>query len=270
MKHNKKRNTAFIYEALARAITKSIIDKDVEAKAKLVGIIKEFFRRGTILSQEMELYGVLLQTVNMQRPIAERLLQETKTAYARLDERSIFKAQSQLIAAINKGLGQAVWSTFIPNFKALASVNAIFGEKTSVKKRVLFEENIIDKMSTPLVAAQLNELKPLDNLTYNSFIKKFNEKYASLLQEQKDLLSRYITSFSDDGLELRVYLNQELDRLKGNLREQAKSEQSPLLSQKTEQVLEYIEGFRKREFTDADIKKVLKTQELVQELTTHD
>ena len=270
MKHNKKRNTAFIYEVLTRAITRSIISKDVEAKAKLMVVIKEFFSGGTILAEEMELYNILLETENMQRPIAEKLLQETKTAYMRLDEKRVFKAQSQLIAAINKGVGQDVWSTFVPNFKALASVNAIFGEKTSVKKRVLFEANVVDKMSAPLVSARQDELKPLDNLAYNSFIKKFNQKYEALLQEQKDLLSRYITSFSDDGFELRVYLNQELDRLKGALREHTSTTAETIVSQKAEKVLEYIESFRKREFTEVDLKKVLKTQELVQELIAHD
>jgi len=35
-------------------------------------------------------------------------------------------------------------------------------------------------------------------------------------------------------------------------------------------VSEYLEEFRKREFTDNDLNKVLKTQELVQELTQND
>ena len=32
MKHNKKRNTAFIYETLTRELTKSIIEKDTDKK----------------------------------------------------------------------------------------------------------------------------------------------------------------------------------------------------------------------------------------------
>ena len=52
-----------------------------------------------------------------------------------------------------------------------------------------------------------SNLKPLDNLTYKTFVQKFNEKYgASLLEEQKNLLKKYITSFEDDGLELKIFL----------------------------------------------------------------
>jgi len=56
----------------------------------------------------------------------------------------------------------------------------------------------------------------------------------------------------------------------GLLNEAAEAELEPLISQKVQGVVEYLEGFRKREFTDEDVSKVLKTQELVQELSAHD
>jgi hypothetical protein len=39
---------------------------------------------------------------------------------------------------------------------------------------------------------------------------------------------------------------------------------------KVAEVVDYLEGFRKREFTEDDLNKVLKTQELVQELAASD
>jgi hypothetical protein len=267
MRHNKKRNTAFIYEALILELTKAIVDKSIERKNRIVIILKEFFTKNQTLARELELYGTLVETKNIHTKVAERLLQETKDARSRLDENTIFDAQSQIIAAINKGLGQGVWSNFVPNFKSLASVNAIFNPKTAIKKKVLFEQAIVDRMSQKASLNELEKLKSLDNLTYNSFIKKFNEKYGDLIQEQKDLLNRYITSFADDGFELRLYLNEELSRLKGLLSRAAEAELEPLISQKVNEVMEYLEGFRRREFTEADLNKVLKTQELVQELT---
>jgi hypothetical protein len=110
----------------------------------------------------------------------------------------------------------------------------------------------------------------LDTLTYNSFIKKYNEKYGSLLQEQKELLNRFITSFADDGFELRLYLNEELSRLKGSLGEAIDTDLEPLISKKTSQVIDYLEEFRKRDFIEADLNKMLKTQQLARELRVHD
>ena len=270
MKHNKKRNTAFIYETLSRELTKAIVDKDSNRKATVLAIIKEGFAGNTILAEELSLYKHLLETRNIQENLAERILQETKFAYSKLDSTEVFDAQSRMIAAINKQLGQDVWSNFVPNFKSLASINAIFNTKTPVKSKVLFEQAIVDSMSAEQPLTESGKMESLDNLTYNSFIKKFNEKYTTLLKEQKDLLNQYITSFADDGFELRIYLNEELERLKSLISDASQNTVEPLISQKLNEVSEYLEGFRKREFTDNDLNKILKTQELVRELTEND
>ena len=267
MKHNKKRNTAFIYETLTRELTKAIVDKNAERKSTVLSIIKEGFSGESVLINELELYKTLLETRNIKANIAERMLQETKFAYSKIDSSAVFDAQSRMIAAINKELGKDVWSNFVPNFKSLASVNAIFNTKTPVKSKVLFEQAIVDAMSAETTLSESNKLESLDNLTYNSFIKKFNSKYTNLIKEQKDLLNQYITSFADDGFELRVYLNEELGRLKSLVKATSENTSEPLIAQKLNEVSEYLEEFRKRDFTDGDLNKILKTQELVQELT---
>jgi hypothetical protein len=65
-------------------------------------------------------------------------------------------------------------------------------------------------------------------------------------------------------------LNEELGRLKDLISTASQDTDEPLISQKLTEVSEYLEEFRKREFTDGDLNKVLKTQELVQELTQND
>ena len=114
------------------------------------------------------------------------------------------------------------------------------------------------------------EMEPLDALSYRTFIKKFNNKYGDLLQEQQDLLNRYITSFADDGFELRVYLNNELSRLKEQLSESAKESTEQIIAQKLNGVVEYLDSLRKREFVDNDLNKILKAQELIREIEVND
>ena len=164
-----------------------------------------------------------------------------------------------------------MWSSFVPNFKSFASVNAIFNNKSPVKSRVLFEQSVVDAMSNKLSLSESNKLNSVDDLTYHSFIKKYNEKYGDLLKEQKELLNRYITSFADDGFELRIYLNEELTRLKEEV-EKAKVNfsEGELIFSKLDEVNEYLGEFQKREFTDTDLKKVLRTQQLIQELVSDD
>ena len=52
-RHNKKRNTAFVFEALVREVTKSIVAGNTSRKRKVVSIVKEHFSSGTLLNKEL-------------------------------------------------------------------------------------------------------------------------------------------------------------------------------------------------------------------------
>jgi hypothetical protein len=61
---------------------------------------------------------------------------------------------------------------------------------------------------------RVTEEKRINNATMRIFSSKFNNHYNGLLEEQRVLLSKYISSFTDNGLELKVYLNDEIGRIK--------------------------------------------------------
>ena len=117
----------------------------------------------------------------------------------------------------------------------------------------------------------LNTLIPnVFKLVYKTFVQKFNDKYSdSLLSEQKILLNRFVGSFQDDGLELKVFLNSEIGRLKEALNSSLElpeiSEDSIMLENAKKVILE-LESFSKREIDQPMIKSILKIQELVKEL----
>ena len=94
-------------------------------------------------------------------------------------------------------------------------------------------------------------LKPIDNLTYKSFVKAFNEKYDnSLLSEQKDLLKVYINSFTDNGIDLKIFLNEEISRLKDIIEESKSLEdirKDPQMLESTNQVLDVLDSLKERD-----------------------
>ena len=214
MKHNKKRNTAFLYECLIKELTKAIVREDKKRQTITKNILKEYFYKGSLLKKELALYDSLLESKELEPDFSRRLLEETKIDYARSDRKTIFNQQTNLINKINKELGHGVFSNFVPNYKDLASLGLFFqNAKLGAKKRIVLENNLIrflgrkDKL--------LTGMKHLDNLEYKTFVSKFNNAYERTLQkEQKDLLTNYIVSFSDNGLGLKSFLNEEIGRLK--------------------------------------------------------
>jgi hypothetical protein len=115
-------------------------------------------------------------------------------------------------------------------------------------------------------------MQPLDNIIVNSFVKKFNEKYNNnLLEDQKTLLNHYITSFTDNGLGLKTFLNNEISRLKTTLEESLTTEiiqEDEELTLKTNQVIEKLTNFHKTGITEDVVLTVLRTQQLVEEIHT--
>jgi len=272
LKHNKKRNTAFLYEALIRELTKATIEKKEQKKGRLLTIIKEHFDRGTLLGKELELYRALSGSEVFAPYTAEKLIFEARRIYAEIDKEQLFKEQTILIDKMNKMFSKSIFSNFIPNYKNLATINQIFGDNVSIKKRVVLEENLISRLSTK--KEEKKHLKPIDNLVYKTFVENYNKEYSeTLLVEQKQLLYKYISSFADNGLELKIYLNEEIDRLKHTIHESLEMPEIKVdskMDKNTKDVLRLIEGFRSQTIDSTMVKKVLQIQNLVKELSQKD
>ena len=112
----------------------------------------------------------------------------------------------------------------------------------------------------------------MDNLIYKTFVRKFNEQYnGKLLEGQERLLGKYIASFHDDGVDLKVFLNEELTRLREHLTDSLKDENvadDTTLFENAKKVLSLIDSYREVPIDISMIQQVLKIQGLVKELSS--
>ena len=138
-KHNKKRNTAFLFETLVRELTKAFVSRDSDTSTKIKTIFKENFNQGSALMQELDCYKALQEKSGLDRYTAEKLIFEAKSKYKKLDKDEIFTEQSAVIKKINQELGSDTYNNFVPNYKSYATLAQIFGDKIPVKNRVLLE-----------------------------------------------------------------------------------------------------------------------------------
>lgn len=266
-KHNKKRNTAFVFEALAREATTAIIKGDQERKAKVVSIVRKHFTSDSLLKKDLECYRSLYENQDLDENTSQKILEAVMAAKRLIDPDGLFKQQTEVINDINKELTPATFNNFVPNYKSLATIAKMFNTD-SPKQKVMLESKIIEGMVGKL---EEQNLEPLDSLTFVTFTKKFNEKYGgSLLREQKELLNHYISSFSHDELETKIYLNRELSRLKQSLSEAVKVEEianDPEMVRKTTAVKERLESLSgETKLNESTLLTILKTQELVKEI----
>lgn len=270
MKHNKKRNTAFLYESLVKELTKTIVRQQEERKGKIVNIIRENFVKGSLLQRDLDLYKSILENKDkMTKDFIDRFLVETKKDYSSIDRKSVFNAQTKVITQINQQLGADVFKNFVPNYKDIATVGAWFQDNIPHAKSRLIVETKVKALLVPS-ETQEKEMKHIDNLTYKTFVNKFNETYKNSLKEnQKKLLTNYITSFSDNGLGLKSFINEEVGSLKLQLSQKLSEGKDTIGEERHEKLSKVsviLEDFTKRPLDENMVKKLFFIQDLMGEL----
>jgi len=272
-RHNKKRNTVFLFEVLVRELTKSIVDQNINRSDTIKEILKTHFNANSALGTELDCFKSLCETSELDLYTAEKLIFTAKRAHQTISSKQIFNEQSSVIKKINSNLGAQVYNNFVPNYKSIATVSQLFGADSTavgIKRGVLLEQQVLETLTANTIRESKTEMKPIDNIVFKTFTSKFNETYGDdLLSEQKELLNRYILSFSSDT-DMKIYLNEELGRLHTALHQalvtdEIKSDEA--MAESTNSVIAMIEKFRDTPVDKNLVEKVLKIQNLVHEIT---
>jgi hypothetical protein len=261
VKYNKKRNTAFLYETLVRELTKAIVNKNDDRKRVVLSILKEHFNNNSVLYKELDVYKSLYESKDLDANTANRMIQEAKRVYSSLNSRDVFNQQTQVINRMNKQLEASVFSTFLPNYKNLATISQLFDDDLSIKQKVILEQQIFEIICESKEAEQ-PQMRPIDNLIYKQITKKFNDKYSEILsEEQKTLFSKYILSYVDNNVDFLVHLNEEISRIKKVITSSETINESEKKS-----LLFKIEEIVKKPLDKNTIESVLNFQSLIKEI----
>ena len=261
--HNKKRNTAFIYETLLMEYSKASINEEEQKKSNILNILKEYFSKTKILKQDLEIYKAFESTDDMDSDLITKMLSEAKLQFNSLDRDKIFETQTKLINTINKSLSPNVWTNFVPNYKKLATINQVLSKSLNPKKQVVIEKKLLGMLNR--IEDTKKPFPNVNNLALKTFVEKFNNQYGDKLNEQqKKLLSHYITS-ADDDTEFKLYFYEEISRLKQTIQEKINNDNGNL-SSKLKLIYEKVDDYNKRKLDTDLMTEVLRIQSLVEEI----
>jgi|TARA_R100000455_G_C6271587_1_gene127893 hypothetical protein len=273
-KHNKKRNTAFIYEALVREVVKQSIAKNSQKRNLAISLIKEFFNKNTLLYKDLQLYKSILETKEEKEKIAFKILVEAKNVKSNINKKVLFTEQSKIIKKINKELSPEVFMNYVPTYKYLASIGMFLSDSLNPKQKVLLEEKILEYMTLKENKNNLKKSK-VDNLVVKSFVKRFNETYGdSLLKEQKELINNFINSADPERkIEFQLYVDREIERLKNVLKESKMSDEvtkDNKIESKFNKVLNFLDNTHRQKINESFVLKIAQIQELAKEIQVND
>jgi hypothetical protein len=276
-KHSKYKNSGLIFELLIRKLTSDTLAKK---DSNAINIIKEYYIN-TEISKEYKLYKTLLETKTSEPykvySIIDSILNESKKI-----NRTILKRQKyNLIKEIKNNYDlDDFFKTQIENYKIYASIfNLIEGttnpEFTNpseiIKNKETLIEHILNKKSNKeekeLIQEYAEQNKDIRILTYKILLEKFNQKYAGLDIEQKQILKEYITNVTESP-KLRNIVNEKFKTIKSELTDILNKIEDKTIKIKLNETISFIKEIPKNiNVKDKDILNLLQFIELRKELS---
>ena len=278
IKHSKYKNTGLLFELLVRQITADTLSGK---NSKAVDIMKKYFIKSE-LGKEYKLYETLTKHKNISEVKADMIL-TTIIETSKYLNRGILKRQKyNLINEISKHYSlEEFFKTQLPSYKTYASLYTILeiynSDILSTPDQIISNKIILLEymVATPITVKKveddlMEEFKTYDKdiriLTYKVMLEKFNGKYGSLTDDQKEILKEFILSV-DNNPRLKEFYNNKITSLKEDLAKLSHNVKDKAIKIKINEVINLLNPITKvSSINDDNLINLLQYCELKEEL----
>ena len=279
LKHSKIKNTGIVFELLTRQITADVL---AGKSTKSVSIVKKYFNENTELGKEYELYKILSEKHYQSENRANHLLEAVIKSRRKLSNSTLRREKYNLIKEIKENYNVTdFFNGRIPNYRILASIYNMFQSETSdiefkpdevVNSKFTVLERITSKKITKKQIKEkvINEYgksdKDLRLLAYEILVDKFNKKYKTLDESQKNLLKNYINNISNTN-SLRGYIDNEVVQTKKQLKKHLPEVNDKITKIKLTEAINQIENLTKgKVVNEKQVLTLMRYYELIKEI----
>jgi len=277
IKHSKYKNTGILFELLVRQITADTLKG---GNSPAIDILKEYFVKSE-LSREYRLYESILKSKVLSESHAQIYIDTTLNNAKHLNKSTLKKQKYNLINEIKQHYDLVTFfGSQISDYKTLASIYTLI-ESNSISspdnKQVITnkinllehltkkEQSLLDKKENVLQEFTTYD-KDLRSLTYRILLEKFNDKYDSLSQEQKQVLKEYIYSV-DSTPGLRKFYNSKINELKTILTKESSTVKDKATKIKIIEISKMLTELGKTsKVSDDNLVDLLQYYELIKEI----
>jgi len=207
--HNKKRNTALLYEFLVKTISSALVEDNKKKSSTALKILRKYFKPGTQLYKEFRIFNALIKTTVSGDAVATSIMQETRSAIASLDYEILNREKSLLIRSINHMIkDENFYDQPIAEYRLYATIQTLFNEwrKPTGTADIVSLANYENQLREWLLSEKkkddqilIDETPGTTRLLMKVMMKKLNEKYSTALNDdQKDIIKAYAFSTAND------------------------------------------------------------------------
>lgn len=273
IKHSKYKNTGILFELLSRQLTSDTVEGNTTHSLDL---IKKYFKKGTMLCEELQHYSVLTNNKYKDPKKSEILLEAVLKKRENLKTKQLATEKYNLIKEIKKYYSiDNFFKAKIQNYSEQASIYTLFetiSKNTTPTLLVEAKFKVLDNLNEGKNKSPkkdiFDEFKEYDKdvrlLSYQAVVESFNKKYSHLGPNQKNLLSEYINEVSDTP-KLKKYTNNCITEIKQKIKAHHSKTKDGAVKVKLEEVSKILRPVD-RVLKDSDISNVLNYYELIREL----
>ena len=278
IKHSKYKNTGILFELLVRQITADTLSGN---DSPATNILKKYFTK-TELGREYKIYESFFKNTNVSDTRADMVISTLIESSKQLNRSSLKRQKYNLIKEIKEYYNlEDFFKVKLPNYKAQAALftllevynsdnlsnpDQIIENKTALLE-YLTSKNVNKKEVKETI---LEEFKKQDKdirvLTYRVLLEKFNDKYADLNNNQKNVLKEFINGV-DSTPKLKEFYNTKINEIKTHLNKLNKSVTDQAIQIKIKEVINILPNLGKMDKVNDDhLINLLQYYQLVEEL----
>jgi len=207
--HNKKRNTALLYEFLVRTISIALVEGDTKKSSTALRILRKYYKPGTHLYKEFRLFNALVKSTVSSDAVATSILAEAKAAAATTNLLALDREKSLFIRSVNHTLkDENFYDQPVAEYRLYATIQTLLNEwrkpiGTSDIASLVNYENQLRKWLLSEKKGEdhilIDETPGTTRLLMKVMMKKLNEKYSnSLNEEQREIIKAYAFSTANE------------------------------------------------------------------------
>lgn len=219
--HSKKRNTGLLYEFLVAHISKCLVSGDDHGATAATDLLKESFKKGTELNKEFRITQSLYKSKFNNQQIALNFIYDAKQVNSKINESLLDKEKRILNEGISNLSNSFFFDHPVPDYKIFATIHTLLTSwrkplnegfaKKSEYEEVLLEHLIKKEEIKEQKEAIQEEVPGMNRLVLRLMTGKINEKWSSLIPEQKELIKSWV--FKDES---KTPLPDRLNKIKEN------------------------------------------------------
>ncbi len=278
IKHSKYKNTGILFELLVRQIASDTIsNKDSAA----IDLVKRYFNK-TELAKVYKIYQILTNSNTLSEAKAETFINTTINISSRLNKSVLRKEKYNLIKEIRENYNiDEFFKAKINNYSQYAAIynlieannssefiepNQIIDNKVTLLEHITRKEINKDGVKDRILEEYAKMDKGTRLLAYRVLLEKFNKKYSTLDNRQKNVLKEYINNISNTT-GLKEFVNSQYTALRNELNELSNNVTDKTIKIKLTEVITLLQPLGKTQnVKDENLISLLQYYQLTNEL----